>query len=44
LTLPPDHVSSSNRRPRQSNSNTHRDGTVEIGGQVFVPEHARTFV
>jgi len=27
LTLLPDHVSSSNRRPRQSNSNTNRDGT-----------------
>jgi hypothetical protein len=28
LTLLPDHVSSSNRRPRQSNSNTNRDGTI----------------
>src|SRR6516165_7792009 len=32
LTLLPDHVSSSNRRLRQSNSNTNRDGTREFCG------------
>ena len=31
LTLLPDHVSSSNRRPRQSNSNPNRDGTRDGG-------------
>jgi hypothetical protein len=30
LTLLPDHVSSSNWRPRQSNSNTKRDGTLTL--------------
>jgi glycosyltransferase involved in cell wall biosynthesis len=34
LTLLPDHVSSSNQRPRQSNSNTNRDGTVEFVGEI----------
>ena len=31
LTLLPDHLSSSNRRPCQSNSNTYRDGTFTTG-------------
>src|SRR6266513_161934 len=35
LTLLPDHVSSSNRRSRQSNSNTNRDGTLLIASDLY---------
>src|SRR5260370_29157265 len=49
LTLLPDHLSSSDRRPRQSNSNTNRDGTFLISSShkasdwcTIVTDHLET--
>ena len=43
LTLLPDHVSSSNRRLRQSNSNTNRDGTFDVAQLVSTTSYISIF-
>jgi hypothetical protein len=42
--LLPDHVSSSNRRPRQSNSNTNRDGTRALDAFDYWVRQARLWM
>jgi hypothetical protein len=42
LTGLPDPISSSNRRPRQTNSNTNRDGTNAIHARAVAARNSRS--